>query len=216
MLRRFRQAALQLLYKDFAGLYDCVSAAVSLGQWRAWQRAGISYLPPPASGLVLELAHGTGDLQLDLQAMGYHSCALDLSPAMGRLARRKLQAAGIAPRLARADAQALPYAIASIAAIICTFPTGFIFQPAAVDEIARVLVPGGCAVFVLSGYLAGGGAMRGGLRALFHLIGQSDSRQPAHAWERLFPCTALDLSLHQLELPGSRVDIALLRKLDAG
>ena len=58
---------------------------------------------------VLELAHGTGNLQLDLHAAGYTSIGYDLSPYMGRIARRKMRDNGITPHLARGMAQALPF-----------------------------------------------------------------------------------------------------------
>ena len=52
----------RLLYNELAWTYDWVSRAVSLGQWRHWQRAVI----PRLSGQrALEIAFGTGDLVVD-------------------------------------------------------------------------------------------------------------------------------------------------------
>ena len=39
---------------------------------------------------MLEIAHGTGNLLLDLISLGFKPVGLDLSPAMGRIASRKL------------------------------------------------------------------------------------------------------------------------------
>src|SRR5215218_1335745 len=81
----------RLLYNECTFLYDRVSAFVSFGAWRAWQRTALLYLPSPKAGRVLELAHGTGDMQIDLRDAGYTSIGLDLSPYMGRITQRKLK-----------------------------------------------------------------------------------------------------------------------------
>jgi hypothetical protein len=36
----------RLLYNEMAFTYDAVSAVVSLGEWRSWQRAALNFLPP--------------------------------------------------------------------------------------------------------------------------------------------------------------------------
>ena len=138
----------RLLYHECAFSYDFISFAVSLGHWRRWQRAALRFLPE--NGAVLELAHGTGQTQLDLLRAGYRCVGIDLSPNMGRLARRKLQRAGVSGDLTRGDALSLPCADASFSAIICAFPTAFIFDPACLNEMFRVLENGGIAVVVLS------------------------------------------------------------------
>jgi ubiquinone/menaquinone biosynthesis C-methylase UbiE len=57
-----------LLYNELAWTYDWVSQAVSLGQWRHWQRAVISHLNGQR---ILQIAFGTGDLLMDMTAVGY-------------------------------------------------------------------------------------------------------------------------------------------------
>ena len=79
----------RLLYNEMAFTYDWVSWLVSFGQWRRWQRAALRYLNARPDELVLELAHGTGSLHLDMRARGYRTIGLDLSPYMGRIASRK-------------------------------------------------------------------------------------------------------------------------------
>ena len=106
--RRLLQLGFRLLYREMAFTYNWVSWIVSLGQWRCWQRATLDYLPPPDSGPILELAHGTGDLQLDLRASGYVSIGYDISAQMGQIAHRKLRQAD--PQLVRGYAQQLPFA----------------------------------------------------------------------------------------------------------
>src|SRR5260370_38001805 len=77
-----------LLYNQLAWTYDGVSWLVSAGQWRNWQRSALPFLPGRP---VLEVAHGTGNLLLDLASLGLEPIGLDLSPAMSRIASRKLK-----------------------------------------------------------------------------------------------------------------------------
>src|SRR5690348_6096878 len=109
--------------------YDLVSSIVSLGAWRCWQQSALKHLMISKDSLILELAHGTGNLQLDLHAAGFQSIGYDLSPYMGRIARAKMRRHGLSPRLVRGKAQQLPFPAASFSAVISTFPTDFIVAP---------------------------------------------------------------------------------------
>src|SRR5688572_20675167 len=99
----------RLLYYEMAWTYDLVSWGVSLGHWRKWQRAALPHLKASTDSLVLEMAHGTANLQIDLAQAGLKAIGLDLSPYMGRIARRKLRRAGHAVRLVRGSALQLPF-----------------------------------------------------------------------------------------------------------
>lgn len=190
----------RLLYYEMAFTYDWVSKIVSLGAWRSWQRAALQHLPPPETGQILELAHGTGDLQIDLQNAGYAPLGADLSPYMGGIARRKLQRSGYAARLTRADATQLPFASASFCAVVCTFPTPFILQPSTLTELQRVLIRGGRLVIVPSGVLTGSGVWVRLLEWLYHITGQREGEMSAfvgalqaagfaHVESHQVPCT---------------------------
>lgn len=170
--RRLVRFGFRLLYNEMAFTYDLVSQIVSLGEWRCWQRAALSHLDVAPGARVLEIAHGTGNLQLDLRAAGLHSVGLDLSRAMGRIARRKLTRRGIMPALVRGRAQALPFPNGSFPAVLSTFPTEFIVDPATLAEVYRVLQPGGRLVFVPNGTLTGGGPARQGLELAYRATGQ--------------------------------------------
>ena len=157
--------AFWLLYNPLAWLYDPISWVVSMGRWRDWQRAAIGEL---RGERVLDLACGTGNLLLDLSAAGYHPVGLDLSPFMIRLARRKLLRNDIAVPLLRGHARQLPFADAAFDSVVCTFPANFVM----LDELARVLRPGGRAVIVPMAQLPTDNVWGRLLELLYRLTGQ--------------------------------------------
>lgn len=146
------QLCFRLLYNQFAWAYDWVSRAVSRGEWRNWQRASLPYMQGPR---VLEIAFGTGDLILDLLADHGQAFGIDLSPAMVRIASRKLQNAGRPLNICRGRAQELPFADGAFSSIAITFPAPFILDPASHREIRRVLATQGRLVIVDRGLLRG-------------------------------------------------------------
>lgn len=135
----------RLLYNEMAWSYDWVSWCVSLGQWRAWGRSTLPHLLGPR---VLEIGFGTGDILLDLYSNGFETYGLDKSPYMAEIAHRKLKKAGADLPLVRGVAQALPFIDGSFDSIVMTFPTAFIRDKSALDEMARVLKLGGRLVIV--------------------------------------------------------------------
>jgi SAM-dependent methyltransferase len=87
-------------------------------------------------GKVLDVGCGTGRWTARLGALG-----MDASPAMLRVASGK---PGLAGRLAAADATALPVAPARFDTAVCALTLGHVRdQSAAMQELARVLRPGG-------------------------------------------------------------------------
>jgi len=137
--------AFRLLYNEMAWSYDWVSRAVSWGNWRTWGRAALAHTAGPR---VLEIAFGTGDILLDLHASGFETYGLDISPYMIEIARRKLKRAGIHAPLVRGRAQELPFISGFFDSIVITFPTSFVLQQSTLDELVRVLRPGGRLVIV--------------------------------------------------------------------
>ena len=134
-----------LLYNQLAWSYDRVAWAVSLGQWQAWGRTAIPFLRGPR---VLDLAHGTGNLLPALSAAGYQVVGYDLSPYMGRIARRKIAERGLRVPLARGKAQRLPFRSGAFNSVVSTFPAEFILHPLTLSEVRRVLHPDGVLVVV--------------------------------------------------------------------
>lgn len=137
-------------YNRLAFTYDPVSALVSRGEWRAWTNAALPFIRGPR---VLEIAVGTGNLQLDLRRAGFSPFGIELSPYMLDITRKKLIARGDTLALTRSRVQALPFPDASFDSLVMTFPPGFVADPHAVSEMRRVLAPGGCLLWVDAPYL---------------------------------------------------------------
>jgi len=194
----------RLLYNEMAFTYDFVSQVVSLGQWRCWQRSSFEYLPDPQNGTILELAHGTGNLQLDLHEHGYKSIAFDLSPHMGRIAQAKLKRHQIEGEFVRGDAQQLPFADSHFQAVVCTFPTSFIFMKETLDEIHRILKPTGNLIIVPGAVFTGSGVIREFLEWLYRITGQrNDESLPKII--PIFESSGFSVELKQESCKNSRV-----------
>lgn len=158
-----------LLYNQLAWSYDTVAWAVSLGQWREWGRVALPYLRGPR---VLDLAHGPGNLLPELAAAGYRPVGYDLSPFMGRITQRKMVRRGMNIPLARGMAQGLPFPAGAFNSVVSTFPAEFILHPATLNEVGRVLAPGGVFVLVPIAFLTGSGPVTQLLERLYAITGQ--------------------------------------------
>jgi demethylmenaquinone methyltransferase/2-methoxy-6-polyprenyl-1,4-benzoquinol methylase len=133
------------LFATIADRYDFITVALSYGQDRRWKRRVIALAEPRAGLRVLDLATGTGDLAFAAAARGARVVGLDITHRMIELARRK--ADGASPRLLVGDMLALPFPAASFD--IVTTGYGLRNVPdlvQAIDEIRRVLAPGGQAI----------------------------------------------------------------------
>ncbi|NDJ63210.1 MAG: class I SAM-dependent methyltransferase [Chloroflexi bacterium] len=204
----------RLLYNEMAFTYDTVSTVVSLGAWRCWQRAALRHLPAAIDAPILELAHGTGDLQLDLSGAGYRAIGYDLSPYMGRITQAKFRRQRIDPRLVRGRAQDLPFAAGQFGAVISTFPTNFIVEPDTLAEVARVLQPGGRLVIVPSATFTSSGALTSSLEWLYRITGQRQGvqRDSQAIIERLFAPYGFTAQVHQERCPRSTVIVIVAQR----
>ena len=127
----------KLLYHQFAVAYDLVAATVSVGQWKNWVS---SILPFITGTRILEIGHGPGHLQRLLLSRGLVAVAIDESASMGLIAKRNTNGKAT---LARALAQGLPFADASVDTVIATFPAEYINDPLTLLEVRRCLSDGG-------------------------------------------------------------------------
>ena len=166
------------LYNELAWTYDIVSWLISLGLWKTWVYTTLPHLRGEA---VLELAHGPGHLLQALVERGLHPIGLDLSPYMGHLARRRLSRRGYTVPLVRAYAQVLPFRNACFTAVVATFPTEFILDPATLREVARVLRSEGRLVIVPWALPRGSDPLSRFLGWLYRATGQTGPPYPR--WE---------------------------------
>ena len=146
------------LFATIADRYDFITVALSYGQDQRWKRRVIALADPRHGLRVLDLATGTGDLAFAAAARGARVVGLDITQRMIELARRKSEPAS--PKLAGAEGerrQALHFLVGDMLAL--PFPaasfdivtTGYGLRnvpdlPQAIEEIRRVLAPGGQAV----------------------------------------------------------------------
>lgn len=203
----------RLLYNELAFTYDWVSWVVSLGAWRCWVRTSFKHIGAEPGARVLELAHGTGNLQIDLNARGYRAVGYDLSSAMGQIARKKLMRAHLPLRLARGRAQRLPFASNSFAAVVSTFPTDFITAPETLHEVYRVLEPDGVFVIVPNALLTGGGLSERALEWLYQITGQRERRSPESNSDDIAAWFApFHISVLEERCPRSIVTVIIARK----
>lgn len=203
----------RLLYNELAFTYDLVSWIVSLGAWRCWQRSVLDYLPPADSGPILEVAHGTGNLHVDLKQSNYEVVGVDYSPYMGRITRRKLFKNKLSTWLTQGKGQAVPFADGTFSAVVCTFPTSFIFEQTTLNEFYRVLQPEGRVVLVLSGVFKGRGPLKAFLTWLYRVTGQGASEEAAKQVLAAFEDSPFPaVKTHIVDCPRSQAYVIVLQK----
>jgi ubiquinone/menaquinone biosynthesis C-methylase UbiE len=200
----------RLLYNELAWTYDLVSWGVSLGRWRAWQRAAIRHLGVSDGACVLEIAHGTGNLYIDMLADGLQPVGMDLSTYMGRIAARKLRRRGAPLRLVRANGLQMPFADGCFDAAVSTFPTEFIIEPETLREVHRTLRPGGRMVVVPNAQLAPITPPARFLEWLYQITGQRGP-WPVGA-QRAFEEAGFEVWSVIEEMPDSQVWIVVARR----
>lgn len=156
-------------YNRLAGLYDAVDWFTG-GATHRFRRRALPYLPPDGAR-VLEIGFGSGRLHLEL-AKRYQMAGLDLAPGMVDLTRRRLGARGLVSDLRRGNVEEIPWADESFDAVISTFAfSAFPDADAAMDEIVRLIKPGGRVIIVDAGEASDGNAMARFLAWLWEALG---------------------------------------------
>lgn len=126
------------MFSTIAPRYDFITRVFSYGMDGRWKRMAVARAVIPRDARVLDLACGTGDLAKLVagRCPGTRVVAADLTDRMLRLA-------GLADGVC-ADAASLPFTSASFDAVFIGYGLRNFPQLAvAVDEIHRVLKPGG-------------------------------------------------------------------------
>lgn len=142
------------MFDRIAPRYDRLNRVLSFGSDRAWRARAIRLARPDRAAVVLDVGAGTGDLSLQIlraSPRGTRAVGLDLSRAMLRISRRRLDRGGFATTYVAAigNAASLPLADGSVDRIVSGFTLRNIGDlPAALREMRRVLRPGGRAVLL--------------------------------------------------------------------
>jgi ubiquinone/menaquinone biosynthesis methyltransferase len=136
------------LFATIADRYDLITAVLSYGQDARWKAKLVSIADVRKGERALDLAAGTGDIAFAIAARGASTVAVDITHRMLQLAAGKprLGDSGVHGRVdfITADMASLPLG----AALFDLVTTGYGLRnvpdlDAAIDEIARVLRPGG-------------------------------------------------------------------------
>lgn len=157
-----------LLYHQYSWIYDFAAWLVSAGKWNDWIRAA-GWLVP--KGPLLDMGCGKGILlqhavERDIPAIG-----LDESPQMLRHSSRLLNERDL--RLIRAVGQSIPIKSGVFQTVTATFPAPYIFEPATLNEIRRVLKPGGKMIILVTGEVTGSTLHEKIIRFAYGLFGFS-------------------------------------------
>jgi demethylmenaquinone methyltransferase / 2-methoxy-6-polyprenyl-1,4-benzoquinol methylase len=133
------------LFATIADRYDFITVALSYGRDRAWKTRLVDLAAPTPGMRALDLATGTGDIAFAVAARGARVVGLDVTRRMIELARAK----GDRPPVGFlvGDMIALPFAAEAFDVITTGY--GLRNVPdlrASIDEMIRVLKPGGQAL----------------------------------------------------------------------
>jgi ubiquinone/menaquinone biosynthesis methyltransferase len=137
------------LFAIIADRYDLITALLSYGQDARWKKKLVMLANVQQGERALDLASGTGDIAFGVAARGAQTIGLDITHRMMQLAQAKIREAPArhslgGGRFITGDMTSLPFTNASFDLVT----TGYGLRnvpdlDAAIDEIARVLRPGG-------------------------------------------------------------------------
>ncbi|MGA1344543.1 MAG: ubiquinone/menaquinone biosynthesis methyltransferase [Ilumatobacteraceae bacterium] len=132
-----KKQAVREMFDTIAPRYDLVNRIMTFRLDTRWRRRAVRDLGLPAGSVVLDLASGTGDLCIDLRAVGLRPISVDLS--FGMLAADRSGS----PRV-QADILRLPMPDGSVDGVTCGFALrNLVDLPAFFTELGRVVRPGG-------------------------------------------------------------------------
>ena len=131
-------------YQRLSAYYD-VMEGMAEGRYRPWREKLWALVQGPR---VLEVGVGTGK-NMPYWPKGMHITAIDLTPGMLAIARRRAQELGVADDLRLGDAQALEFPVASFDTAVAAFVFCSVPDPIlGLRELKRVVRPGGRVVLL--------------------------------------------------------------------
>lgn len=128
------------MFDEVAQKYDRTNAVLSMGNSWLWRMQTVRAIAPRAGERLLDVAAGTGTSSAALAHAGVEVVAVDFSPGMIDVGRRKH------PKITfvEADAASLPFTTNEFDAVTISFGLRNIENPrTALKEMYRVLKPGG-------------------------------------------------------------------------
>ena len=143
-----KRAYVRTLFATIADRYDFITVALSFGRDRRWKQRLLDLAAIAAGARVLDLATGTGDIAYAAAARRGRVVAIDITLRMIEFARAKQGQEGqeTAPpaRFVVADMLTLPFRAASFDIVTTGYGLRNVADlTLAIDEIRRVLAPGG-------------------------------------------------------------------------
>jgi demethylmenaquinone methyltransferase/2-methoxy-6-polyprenyl-1,4-benzoquinol methylase len=138
-----KRAHVRALFRTIASRYDLITVLLSFGLDQSWKRRVVDLGGVKPATCALDLATGTGDIAYALARRSARVVGLDIVPEMIALARAKADTPDT-PHFTVGDMSALPFANDRFALVT----TGYGLRNVpdltqAIDEILRVLEPGG-------------------------------------------------------------------------
>jgi len=133
-------ATVARMFDSIAPRYEIISDVISLGQDKRWRRIATAALQTGPGDAVLDVAAGTGASSAVLARTGATVTALDISPGMLAIGRRRHP--GI--NYIVGNAESLPFADGMFDAVTVSFGLRNMSDPQKVlSEMTRVTKPGG-------------------------------------------------------------------------
>ena len=138
------------MFTRIAGRYDLMNSLMTGGRHHAWRRYAATTASTAPAGPLLDLATGTADLAIAVQAASPDRKVIGADFSLGMLieAQRKLAGRSAPPiPLVAADALALPFADKSFACVTSAFLLRNLGDlPTGLREMRRVTRPGGLVI----------------------------------------------------------------------
>ena len=117
-------------------------------QLAAWRRQAAQLTASlPAGSQLLEVAPGPGYFSVELARLGFEVTAVDISHTMVQITTENAELAGVEVTVRHGDAARLPFPDEAFDLVVCQAAFKNFPEPvAAMDQMHRVLCPGGTAV----------------------------------------------------------------------
>jgi ubiquinone/menaquinone biosynthesis C-methylase UbiE len=142
----------QPLKDTFRLLLLKILGASAFARWLEWRKL-LKWLNPQKGGRILDIACGAGELSLRIAAKGANVYGLDMSAAGIASARRLAKIAKLKCEFTVGDAERLPYPDGFFDKIVCSSSLEHFTNDAqSLNEMARVLKPGGRAVLTVDSF----------------------------------------------------------------